>query len=105
MSVRRRTTIAQKEPEKMIEKMVSFILFMERARKKINASPADIYATDETAVWFDMVGESTVADKGAKSIPLKSTGHEKLRFMVVLTAKGDGVKLKRLLCSWVEFER
>jgi len=94
LSVKRRTTIAQKEPEKLIEKMVSFILFMEHARKKINASPGDIYAMDETAVWFDMVGEATVAAKGAKSIPLKSTGHEKLRFTVVLTATGDGVKLK-----------
>jgi len=49
---------------------------------------------DKTAVWFDMVREPTVADKGAESIPLKSTGHEKSSFTVVLTAKGDGVKLK-----------
>jgi len=49
---------------------------------------------DETAVWFDMVGESTLAAKGAKSIPLKGTGHEKLRFTVVLTATGAGTKLK-----------
>lgn len=94
LAVRRRTTIAQKDPDKLIEKMVSFILFMERHRKKINASPADIFAMDETAVWFDMVGESTVNTKGAKSIPLKGTGHEKLRFTVVLTANGAGAKLK-----------
>jgi len=37
----------------MIEKMVSYTLFMEHARKKINASPSDIYAMDETAVWSD----------------------------------------------------
>lgn len=94
LRVRRRTTVAQKEPDKMIEKMVSFVLFMERNRKRIKATPSDILAMDETAVWFDMVGETTVADKGAKSIPVKSTGHEKARFTVTLTAAGDGTKLK-----------
>jgi len=54
----------------------SLTLFMERGRKKIDATPSDIYAVDETAVWFDTVRESTVADKGAKSIPLKSKAHE-----------------------------
>ena len=94
LAVRRRKTLAQKEPEKLIEKMMSFILFMQRARKNSNAGPAEIYAMDETAVWFDMVGASTVAANGAKSIPLKSTGHDKLRFTVILTVNGAGVKLK-----------
>lgn len=94
LSLRRLTTIAQKDPEKLVQKMVSFVLFMDRARNSINASPAEIYAMDETAVWFDMIGESTVAARGAKSIPLKSTGHEKLRFTVVLTANAAGMKLK-----------
>jgi hypothetical protein len=49
---------------------------------------------DETAVWFDMVGSSTVDFKGAKSIALKTTGHEKARLSVILAAKADGSKLK-----------
>lgn len=61
---------------------------------------------DETAVWFDMVGESTVAAKGTKSVPLKSTGHEKLRFTVILTANGAGAKLKPYVVFFqVESER
>ena len=31
---------------------------------------------------------------GANSVPIKSTGHEKVRITVVLTAKADGSKLK-----------
>lgn len=32
--------------------------------------------------------------RGACSIPLKSTGHEKHHFSVVLAAKADGTKMK-----------
>ncbi|XP_059360635.1 uncharacterized protein LOC132098591 [Carassius carassius] len=49
---------------------------------------------DETAVWFDMVGSTTVDARGARSVPLKTTGHEKSRLTVVLAAKADGTKLK-----------
>jgi hypothetical protein len=94
LSVRRRTTIAQKNPNDMIQKMVSFINFMERARERLKATASEIIAMDETAVWFDMVGESTVHSTGAKSISIKSTGHEKSRFTVILTASGSGVKFK-----------
>jgi hypothetical protein len=94
LSVRRRTTIAQKSPDDMIKKMVSFVRFVERAREKTQATPSEIIAMDETAVWFDMVGETTVHSTGAKSISIKSTGHEKSRFTVILTAAGSGVKFK-----------
>ena len=94
LSVRRRTTVAQKSPHDMIEKMVSFVRFMEKARVRISATPAEIIAMDETAVWFDMVGASTVHATGAKSISVKSTSHEKSRFTVILTASGSGTKYK-----------
>jgi hypothetical protein len=60
LSVRRRTTVAQKTPEMMTEKMVSFIRYMERARAKTKVEPSEVYAMDETAVWFDMLSQSTV---------------------------------------------
>ena len=49
---------------------------------------------DETAVWFDMVGSTTVETRGVRSVPLKTTGHEKSHLTVVLAAKADGTKLK-----------
>ena len=49
---------------------------------------------DETTVWGDMVSATTVNKTGAKDVPLESTGHEKVRVSVCLTAKADGKKLK-----------
>ena len=49
---------------------------------------------DETAVWNDMVSETTVGATGAKDVPIKSTGHEKVWVFVCLTAKLDVTKLK-----------
>jgi hypothetical protein len=94
LCVRRRTTAAQKTPEQMTEKMVSFIQYMERQRAKIGAQSDEIYAMDETAVWFDMLSDTTVNQKGAHSVSVKTTGHEKSRCTVILTATGSGRKLK-----------
>ena len=49
---------------------------------------------NETAIWFDMVGNMTVDTTGTKYVPFKSTGNEKVRVSVCLTAKADGTKLK-----------
>ena len=49
---------------------------------------------DETPVWSDMVSDTTVDKTGARTITMKSTGHEKYRVSVCLTAKTDGSKLK-----------
>ncbi|CAM4603591.1 unnamed protein product [Leuciscus chuanchicus] len=49
---------------------------------------------DETAVWFDMVSPSSVDTRGAKSVALKTTGHEKSHLTIVLAGKADSTKLK-----------
>jgi len=72
LRMRRRTTAAQKTPQEMTDKMVSFIRYMERERSKIDAQPNDIYAMDETAVWFDMLCQTTVNEKGARSVSVKT---------------------------------
>ena len=48
---------------------------------------------DETAVWADMVSDTTVGKTGAPTITTKSTGHEKCSVSVCLTAKADESKL------------
>ena len=48
------------------------------------------YAIDETASWFDMPSDTTVAKTGSRAVPLKTTGLEKDHFTVVLTACADG---------------
>ena len=49
---------------------------------------------DETAVWNNMVSETTVEATIAKDVPMKSTGHEKVCVSVCLAVKLDGTKLK-----------
>ena len=49
---------------------------------------------EETAVWNDMVSETTVQATSTKDVTMKSTGHEKVCVSVCLAAKLDGTKLK-----------
>ena len=44
----------------------------------------------ETAVWSEMVRNVTVDTTGTKDAPLKSTGNEKVKVSVCLTAKVAG---------------
>ena len=46
---------------------------------------------DETAVWADMISDTTVRERGAKNITMKSTGHDKNRVLVCLAAKADQI--------------
>uniref|UniRef100_A0A1X7TK98 DDE-1 domain-containing protein n=1 Tax=Amphimedon queenslandica TaxID=400682 RepID=A0A1X7TK98_AMPQE len=59
-----------------------------------NFSSSNIFAMDETACWFDMPNDTTIHHTGARSVSLKTTGHEKDHFSVILTARADGTKLK-----------
>ena len=49
---------------------------------------------DETSSGFDVLSNTTVDRKGKQSVPLKSTGHEKQHFTMILSSKADGTKLK-----------
>ena len=47
-------------------------------------------------MWLDMPEETNVTRTGARSIPIRTTGHDKGRFVIVhvLAAMADGRKLK-----------
>ena len=94
LSMRRGTTIEQKDPSHLTAKLVKYVMHVRRLSMKTNFSPDCITAMDETAVWSDMVGNVTVDTTGTKDVPLKSTGNEKVKVSVCLTAKADGTKLK-----------
>ena len=49
---------------------------------------------DEKAVWHEMISNTTVTDKGEKSVVLKTTGHVKSKVTVTLAVKAKGDKLK-----------
>ena len=63
-------------------------------QRQYNFASHKIVAMDETAVWNDMVSKTTVEATGAKDVPMKYTGHEKVRVFVCLAGKLDGTKLK-----------
>ena len=94
LSLRRRTTTIQKDPEHLTDKLVSYVVHVRRMCKKNSYDPANVIAMDETAVWADMVAETTVEKTGKKEIALKTTGHEKVRVTVCLAAQANGKKLK-----------
>ena len=52
---------------------------------------------DETAIWADMTSGMTVEQTGARTVSLKTTGHEKVRVSVCLAAKADGSKIKPII--------
>ena len=93
LSLRRRTSVAQKLPDDVKEKIVRYLLYVEGLRKNCIYRPGSIAAADETPVWIDPVQDKTIEQTGARSVKLFSTGNHKTRFTVMLAALGDGKKL------------
>lgn len=95
LSLRRRTTLAQKDPDDLNKKIASYIMYVSNTRKSKKIASDDlIVAMDETSVFFDMISNTTVTPTGSKSVPMQSTGHQKEHATIVLAAKADGTKLK-----------
>lgn len=93
ISFRRTTHVAQKLPEELEQKKQAFLKFIVHLRKRHNYSLSCIGNMDETPIWIDMPGNYTLETKGAKTVSMKTTGHEKSRITVMLSALADGTKL------------
>jgi hypothetical protein len=65
-SSRRATTVCQKPPEFYVEKIIDFLLYVERLITMNNYDK--IFACDETAVYLDCSNSLTVADRGSKQV-------------------------------------
>jgi hypothetical protein len=94
---RKKTTVAQKLPADLIPKLTSYIVYVDQLRRNHGYQLEDIAAMDETPIWLDMLAQTTVDHVGTRSIPIKTTGHEKARVTVVLAAKANGQKIKPLI--------
>ena len=94
LSLWRKTTVSQTTPEDCIPKLVSFIVRLRALQINHGYPQNSIFAMDETACWMDMPSDTTVALRGEHSVPVKSTGHEKSHFTVILTARANGTKMK-----------
>ena len=70
--------------------MIWYILYGRQLKQKNNFDLDCIIAMDETAVWQEMISNTIVADKGAKSAVLETSGHEKSKATITLAAKANG---------------
>lgn len=93
LSLRRRTTIAQKLSSNYTEKLIEFQKHVIKMRKLHNYPLCAMGKADETPVYFDMPGATTVHPRGQKTVTIRTSGNEKLRVSVMLAALADGTKL------------
>lgn len=93
-SLRRRTTVSQRLPRDLVPKVTTFITAIRRLLHRNKYPLAFIGNMDETPLWLDMPGSTTITHSGQRSVPVRTTGHDKNCFTVVLSAMADGRKLK-----------
>lgn len=101
LSIRQRTSIAQKLPENFQHKLQKFQSFIIAERRRHQYNLSLIGNADQTPLTFDMLSNTTVYSKGKKMVSIVMTGHEKDHFTVMLACLGDGSKLP----SYVVFKR
>lgn len=97
LSLRQKTTLAQRLPADYEEKIVRFHRFIINRRKE-HGYPLHLIANmDETPLTFDMPPNRTINNMGEKTIKIRTTGNEKNRVTVVLACCGDGSKIKPMV--------
>ena len=97
MSLRQKTTLAQRLPPDYEEKIVPFQWFIIKQRRA-HSYPLHLVANmDESPIQFDMPSDRTVSNTGEKTVKMRTAGNKKNRPTVVLTCAGDGSKLKPLV--------
>jgi hypothetical protein len=64
LSLRKRTTVAQKTPEHVKQKIIDFLAFVHNLRKNCGYATACIGAADETSVWMDPIQDTTIEKTG-----------------------------------------
>ena len=91
LRTRRVTSVGQKVPENAHDIAQNWL---NAVQQRVNGLPSSlVFNMDETPAYFDLPSTSTIDFKGVRNVHVKTTGHEKLRYTVVLTQAADGSKL------------
>jgi hypothetical protein len=93
LSERRKTTVAQRLPSELIELQQSFLSYVLYMRMQYKYPLKYIGNMDETPMWFDLPSNTTIHNKGEKTVSIRTTGHERTSFTVILGCMADGTKL------------
>ena len=93
LALRQRTKIVQKLPTDYERKIVNFQKYVIQRRREVDYPLYRIGNMDETPMCFNMPSTQIIHKKGEKTVMIKTTGHEKTHFTVVLTCMAHGGKL------------
>lgn len=77
--------------------MASFQAFVNEKVQDHDVRPSHIVNMDEVPLTFDLPMGRTAAEKGENTISVRTTGHEKSHFTVVLPCCADGTKLPSVI--------
>ena len=91
VSMRAKTTLAQRLPADMEEKIIEFHRFVLRAHRRHDYQLSHIL--DETPTRFELPATRTLEFTGNRTVPILSCGGDKQSFTVVLAVKANGEKL------------
>ena len=80
ITIRRRTTMAQCLPRELGDKVASCISQIRHMRSVHNNGARNSAAMDETGLWLDMPAKTTLNERGARTVAVRTTGHVKDRF-------------------------
>lgn len=85
--------MCQRLPSAYEDKVIDFHRFVTRNRQKNGFLLSQIGNADQTPLTFDMPRNTTVNEKGARSVLVRTSGAEKQRCTVMLAVTADGRKL------------
>ena len=84
-------------PDNLIEKQQEFLAYMMYKRIQYDYLLSFIGNMDETPMSFDLPSNTIIDERGARSVSIRTMGHERTNFTVVLTCMADGTKLPPLI--------
>lgn len=93
ISMRTKTTLAQRLPANMEDKIVTFHQFVVRARRRCEYPLSHIINMDETPMRFELPATRTLEFTGNRTVPITTCGADKQSFTVALAVKANGEKL------------
>jgi hypothetical protein len=93
LSLRRRTSFRQRIPKDFDDKVIDFHRYVIQARKSNNYVLSQTANADHTPLNFDMPHQTTITEKGDKSMIMRTTGCEKQRCTTMLAISAYGRKL------------
>ncbi|KAJ1198869.1 hypothetical protein NDU88_002708 [Pleurodeles waltl] len=93
LSIRARTTVAQQLLADYKEKLDIFRTYCSNKITDKKIQPNHITNMDEVPLTFDIPMNHTVEKKGTSTVSIRTTGHEKSAFTVVLGCHSNGQKL------------